>query len=177
MYQNIEEYIHSHRQQMDVEVPDDAVWEKIDHVLDQKSRNLWERYPWLKVAAAVLLFAVALGVVMKTSRNGNTQGIVADMPDVELPITAEAWKDAEAKYESRIEVLMKQIQQVSIADDPQALEYNQQIESVNADLNKQRMLIDATTYQPSQGKRMLELYEQKILILNKMTDHLLKPAE
>ena len=114
---------------------------------------------------------------MKTSRNGNTQGIVADMPDVELPITAEAWKDAEAKYESRIEVLMKQIQQVSIADDPQALEYNQQIESVNADLNKQRMLIDATTYQPSQGKRMLELYEQKILILNKMTDHLLQPAE
>ena len=64
MYQNIEEYIQSQRQQLDVEVPGDAVWDRIDQSLDRKTRSLWERYPLLKVAAAILLFAVGLAVVV-----------------------------------------------------------------------------------------------------------------
>ncbi|MEL7062533.1 MAG: hypothetical protein AAFP00_02265 [Bacteroidota bacterium] len=172
MYQNIEEYIQSQRQQLDVEVPGDAVWDKIDQSLDRKTRSLWERYPLLKVAAAILLFAVGLAVVVNNMGSGKKSDIVADIPSVSLPIDMDQWKQAEVNYESRIESLMQQMQQVSIAGDPEAMKLNKEIEQINLELDKQRALIKADNYQPSQGKRMLELYEQKIIIMQKMVDHL-----
>ncbi|MEL6131922.1 MAG: hypothetical protein AAFR59_01020 [Bacteroidota bacterium] len=172
MYQNIEEYIQSQRQQLDVEVPGDAVWDQIEQRMDRKTRSLWDQYPWIKAAAAILIFAVGLALVVKNLGSGNRADIVADIPSVTLPIDMQEWQEAEQDYQSRIQTLMQKIQQVSIADDAHAMKLNQQIEEINQELDKQRSLIQAETYQPNQGKRMLELYEQKIMVMNQMIDHL-----
>ncbi|MEO0896590.1 MAG: hypothetical protein AAFY71_09345 [Bacteroidota bacterium] len=173
MQQKLEDYIRDHRDQLDIETPSEKLWDNIDGTLNRKTLSLWERYPLLKVAAAIVVIAV-LGGVWYTfqERMPSTIEMTADLPPVDQPDSETDWKKAEEKYQDKILVLMQKIQQYPIEDDAQAKHILREVSQINVRMDDLKANMHPTEFDPDIAHEMLQLYQQKVHQLEILVDYL-----
>ncbi|MEA3478712.1 MAG: hypothetical protein U9R60_11070 [Bacteroidota bacterium] len=160
MKQPIEDYVYKHRQNMDVEEPDDQfVWEGISRELTRGKRI---RMQFLRYAAAVLVLVAGGYLVFSLSNGNNKPARIITLADISEELASQ-----ENIFQLTIDQKLIEIQAYDVKQEDYARFYHElqlldelQEEYIN-DLQE-------VGNNPRLIKAMLNYYELKIRILEKL---------
>ncbi|MEM7370948.1 MAG: hypothetical protein AAF587_20200 [Bacteroidota bacterium] len=113
MWNKIESYINTHREELDIEVPGAHVWEGIENQLDVPApKSLWKSsFQYWKTAAVILLGVGLAAFWLKQDVHPGTQSDIIETQIFPHGIDAKLaqWPQQEVEYESNIQELLKEV--------------------------------------------------------------------
>jgi len=176
-WEEIEQYIQTHRDELDVETPDPALWDRIQGKLiipkeKKPHKHFFSRYPYIKVAAIVLITVGVCYVIFKLEPWHQSYQLASSFHQLESTERPRTYHpelaEVETYYNMQVQQHMEEIQRYNLKNYHFAPEFLKELKQADASYLDLKKDIHQDGYNEKLINGLIATYELKIKILGEL---------
>lgn len=176
MWNKIESYIETHREELDIDVPGAHIWEGIEKKLDRPApRSFWKSSFQYWKTAAVILLGVGLAIFwVKQDVHPGSQVDIIETQIIPHGIEAElnAWPQKEKQFEDSIQHLLNDVRTYNPDQHIFMGPYMEDVARLDRALEELQDAVKDTSLDKRLMEGLSSTYQKKIDLLNELLNEL-----